>query len=312
MNKYKLSLIAPIYGVEPYIEKFAKSALGQTFSDMEFIFVNDGTKDSSIEILERVIESEFSHLKERITIINKENQGLPLARKSGLDVAQGEYILFADSDDWMEITAVEKIMAVAEESDADIVYFDLVKEYGERQSIKAEKNYTGQTKREFIKNIFNYTSYGYTVTKCFRRSIYTDNTIYIPKLGMHEDIYLMCQIIFYAKSLIHLPEPLYHYRKDNPGAMCSQKREKRHLASSRNLLDLYYNYKDSLKGSPIEDVASGIVLRAGWHSIIHNAGLFEEFPWLKEAVRNSKAGFGYRTPFPFQLIVKVYAALNKK
>ncbi|MBQ1280591.1 MAG: glycosyltransferase, partial [Bacteroidales bacterium] len=180
MNRYKLSLIAPIYGVEPYIEKFAKSALGQTFTDMEFIFVNDGTKDRSIEILESLIEKEFSHLKERITIINKENQGLPLARKTGMDAAQGEYILFADSDDWLEVTAAEKIMSVAEKTDADIVYYDLVKEYGDRQSIKAEKEYTAETKRQFIKNIFNYTSYGYTVTKCFRRSIYTDNKIFIP------------------------------------------------------------------------------------------------------------------------------------
>ena len=311
MNRYKLSLIAPIYGVEPYIEKFAKSALGQTFTNMEFIFVNDGTKDKSIEILESLIEKEFSHLKERITIINKENQGLPLARKTGMDAAQGEYILFADSDDWLEVTAAEKIMSVAEKADADIVYYDLVKEYGDRQSIKAEKEYTAETKRQFIKNIFNYTSYGYTVTKCFRRSIYTDNKIFIPKLGMHEDIYLMAQIIFYANSLVHLPEPLYHYRKDNPGAMCSQKREKRHLASSRNLLDLYYNYKENLKGSPIEDVASGIVLRAGWHSIIHNAGLFKEFPWLAKAVKESKPGFGYRTPFLFQLIVKAYAAFKR-
>ena len=117
----------------------------------------------------------------------------------------------------------------------------------------------------------------------------------------------MSQIIFYAKSLVHLPEPLYHYRKDNPGAMCSQKRKKRHLASSRNLLDLYFNYKDNIKGSPIEDVASGIVLRAGWHSIIHKGGFFKEFPWLAQAIRDSKAGFGYRTPFVFQLTVKLYA-----
>ncbi len=60
-----------------------------------------------------------------------------------------------------------------------------------------------------------------------------------------------------------------------------------------------------------EDVASGIVLRAGWHSIIHNAGLFKEFPWLAKAVKESKPGFGYRTPFLFQLIVKAYAAFKR-
>ena len=89
-NRYKLSLIAPIYGVEKYIRKFAETALGQTYEDMEFIFVNDGTKDRSMEILEELIEEQFSHLRPRIVIVNKENGGLPSARKSGLEVAQGE------------------------------------------------------------------------------------------------------------------------------------------------------------------------------------------------------------------------------
>lgn len=311
MSQYKISLIAPIYGVERYIRKFAESVLGQTADNIEFIFVNDGTKDASMEILEQLIEERFAHLRPHITIINKENQGLPLARKSGFERATGEYILCADSDDWLELDAVEKIVATIERTNADIVYFDLVKEYGDKQSIKRERDYTAATKRLFIRNIFNYRSAGYTVTKCFRRSLYTDNVIYTPMLGMHEDIYLMSQIIHHANSLVHLPEVLYHYRKDNEQAFCAQERHKRHIASSRNFLDLYAHYKDSLKGSPIEDVADGIVLRAGWHSIIHKCDLFEEFPWLKEAIKHARVSCHYRTPLLFQLLVKGYAALCK-
>ena len=95
-NRYKISLIAPIYGVEPYIRQFAESALGQTYEDIQFVFVNDGTKDNSMAILDALIEERFAHLRPRITIINKENGGLPSARKSGLEAAEGEYILFAD------------------------------------------------------------------------------------------------------------------------------------------------------------------------------------------------------------------------
>ena len=102
-NRYKVSLIVPIYGVEKYIEKFARTALGQTYTDVQFIFVNDGTKDRSMEILETLIEKEYAHLKDRVIIVNKENQGLPQARKTGLEYAEGEYILFADSDDWLEL-----------------------------------------------------------------------------------------------------------------------------------------------------------------------------------------------------------------
>ena len=71
---YKLSLIVPIYGVERYIRQFAESALGQSYDDIQFIFVNDGTKDRSMEILEELIEERFTHLKSRIIIVNKENE----------------------------------------------------------------------------------------------------------------------------------------------------------------------------------------------------------------------------------------------
>ena len=307
MDRYRISLISPIYGVEKYIAKFAESVLSQTYQDIQFIFVNDGTKDRSMEILGELIESRYSHLQHRIVIVDKENGGLPSARKAGLDVAEGEYILFADSDDWMETDAVEKVMAKADETGADIVYFDLVKEYGHRTSYKRERDYTGETKRDFIINMFNYKSFGYTVTKCFRRRLYTDNVIYMPKLGMHEDIYLMSQIIFYADSLVHIPEALYHYRKDNPDSFCAQDRQKRHVASTTNLLDLYEHYRDNLKGSPIEEAAGSILMRAGQHSMMHGYDFFERYPYLASDIRKTRISCRYRTALPMQVLVKIYA-----
>ena len=307
MDKYRISLIVPIYGVEKYIAKFAESALDQTYQDLQFIFVNDGTKDRSMEILRDLIANRYAHLQSRIVIIDKENGGLPSARKAGLDVAEGEYVLFADSDDWMETDAVEKVMAKAEETDADIVYFDLVKEYGHRTSYKREREYTGATKDDFIVNIFNYKSFGYTVTKCFKRRLYTENVIYFPKLGMHEDIYLMSQIIFHAKSLVHIPEALYHYRKDNPDSFCAQDRLKRHVSSTTNLLDLYEHYRENLKGSPIERVAGSILMRAGQHSIMHGYDFFEKYPYLARDIRKTRISCRYRTAVPMQVLVKIYA-----
>jgi glycosyltransferase involved in cell wall biosynthesis len=307
MDKYRISLIVPIYGVEKYIAKFAESALDQTYQDLQFIFVNDGTKDRSMEILRDLIANRYAHLQSRIVIIDKENGGLPSARKAGLDVAEGEYVLFADSDDWMETDAVEKVMAKADETHADIIYFDLIKEYGNRTSYKREREYTGETKDDFIVNMFNYKSFGYTVTKCFKRRLYTENVIYFPKLGMHEDIYLMSQIIFHAKSLVHIPEALYHYRKDNPDSFCAQDRLKRHVSSTTNLLDLYEHYRENLKGSPIERVAGSILMRAGQHSIMHGYDFFEKYPYLARDIRKTRISCRYRTAVPMQVIVKIYA-----
>lgn len=307
MDKYRISLIVPIYGVEKYIAKFAESALDQTYQDLQFIFVNDGTKDRSMEILRDLIANRYAHLQSRIVIVDKENGGLPSARKAGLDVAEGEYVLFADSDDWMETDAVEKVMAKADETHADIIYFDLIKEYGNRTSYKREREYTGATKEDFIVNMFNYKSFGYTVTKCFKRRLYTENVIYFPKLGMHEDIYLMSQIIFHAKSLVHIPEALYHYRKDNPDSFCAQDRLKRHVSSTTNLLDLYEHYRENLKGSPIERVAGSILMRAGQHSIMHGYDFFEKYPYLARDIRKTRISCRYRTAVPMQVLVKIYA-----
>ena len=311
-SNYKLSFITAIYGVEPYIEKFTKSFLGQTciaVGDVEFIFVNDGTKDRSMEIVERVIEEHFQHLKEHIVIINKENAGLPQARKSGLDVATGEYILFADSDDWLELDAVAKVLTKAKETNADIIYFDLIKEYGHKQSVNRERSYTAATRDKWIVNMFNYRSHSFVWNKCFRRSLYTQDIVHFPTLGMHEDRYLMAQIISRATSIAQLPEVLYHYRKDNRNAMCSQPRAKRHIESSRNMLHLYERFMDDLAASPIRDVADSIVLRAGWHHIIHKHDMYAEYPWLGSAIRRACVSTNYRTPLFFQIIVKCYNRL---
>lgn len=306
-KRVTLSVIVPIYGVEKYIEQFTHSLLGQTYTDVQFIFINDGTKDRSIEILTEIIEDEFPYLRSNILIINKENEGLPKARETGLEHAVGEYILFADSDDWLEPDAIETILSAIEDTHADLVYFDLVKEYGNRKSYKKEIDYTAATKNDFIINLFNYKTGGYTVTKCFRKSLYDDNVIYIPLLGMHEDIYLMSQIIFYAQSIVHIPRALYHYRKDNPNSFCAQDKRKRHIASTTNLLDLYEHYRDNLKGSPLEHVAGSILMRAGQHSIMHNYDFFEKYPYLAKDLIKTKLNCRYRTAIPMQIIVKLYA-----
>lgn len=310
--KHTLSLITCVYGVEEYIEQYAHSVFGQTCTDIEYIFVNDGTKDNSIQILERVIDEHYAHLRSNIIILNQINQGLPLARKSGISLAKGDYILFADPDDWLSPNAVEDILTKADETDADIIYFNLVKEYGHRQSIKREKHYTAETKELWIENIFNYKSFGYCVTKCFRRSLYTDNTIYTPILGMHEDIYLMSQIIFYAKSIVQMPKVLYHYRKTNKDSMCSQSSSTRHIASSRNLLDLYQNYMQDIANSPIRRVANGILFRAGWHALLHGYNFTKEYPWFVDAIRQAQMSTRYQATLPQQMLVKVAAKISPK
>ena len=121
----KVSVCIPVYGVEKYIERCARSLFEQTMAEgIEFIFVNDCTKDRSIEILEQVL-SEYPQRKEQVKIIHhKKNGGLVAARNTGLKHATGDYIIHCDSDDWVDLNMYEAMYNKAIETNADMVYSD--------------------------------------------------------------------------------------------------------------------------------------------------------------------------------------------
>ena len=101
----KISVIIPCYNVENYLDKCIESILTQTLSDIEIICINDGSEDNSLELLNNYASSD-----KRFTIINKKNEGVGIARNTGLAIAKGEYIYFVDPDDWIENNEVfEKI-----------------------------------------------------------------------------------------------------------------------------------------------------------------------------------------------------------
>ena len=127
----KVSIIVPIFKVEAYIADCARSVLGQSYPDIEFIFVDDGSPDRSVEILESLIRHEFPARKQQVILLRKPNGGLPQARLSGLAAASGDYILHVDSDDWIEADAAEKLVGKAESEDADVVCFFAWKELAE-------------------------------------------------------------------------------------------------------------------------------------------------------------------------------------
>ena len=275
----KVSIIVPIYKVERYIEQCAESVLGQTYGDIQFIFVDDGTPDASIQKLNALIDSRFASLKDRIAIIHKENGGLPQARLTGLKHATGDYVLHVDSDDWIEPDAVEKLVRKAEETDADVVYFYVRKEKGEgRSHVSKDKVYADP--KAFSKDVFCNRAHGYVVNKFARRSCYREDLFY-PKGNMHEDMVLMGQLLFYCKKVVLLPEALYHYRRNNSASETRQARKVRRAASARNFLDLYEAYRGRMAGSPVEPVRRHILRRCRWIALRWDRTLFAERPYLK-------------------------------
>ncbi len=309
-NSIKISLIVPIYGVEKYIADFAKSVFEQSYQNIQYLFVNDGTKDRSIDILNALIDEKYSHLKDKIQIIHKENGGLPSARKTGMQYASGDYVYHVDPDDWLASGAFALIAEKAAETDADVIYFDYVKEYEKRRSFKKARQYT--SKEQYIRDMYNHKVAGSVWSKCIKLDIYKNNEVYFPQYTYGEDTYLTSQLVGYAKNIVYLDEYLYHYRKSNPGAITSQNRKKRHREYALNFLHLYERFQDKTPaGNPIAPIIDDMLIQAGWYSILYNLGLFTSHPYLAKTIRKAKVRFNTNVPFICQLLVKIKACFKK-
>ena len=126
-----VSIIIPIYGVEIYLKKCIESVLNQSYSNLQIILVNDGSKDNCAEICDY-----YSKLDPRIIIIHKENEGLVNARKSGLSVAQGEFVTFIDGDDWVGENFIYNLVQPAIKYNTDFTIAGYLREfYGKEDKI---------------------------------------------------------------------------------------------------------------------------------------------------------------------------------
>lgn len=129
MLQPKVSVIIPVYNVDPYLRECLESVVNQTLLDIEIICVNDGSTDNSPAILE-----EYRAKDSRITVFTQENRGLSAARNRGMDLARGEYIYFIDSDDYVEPETLERTVHIAEADDLDAVVFRF-KQFAESEEL---------------------------------------------------------------------------------------------------------------------------------------------------------------------------------
>lgn len=201
----KVSVIIPIYGVEKFIERCARSLFSQTLQEIEFIFVNDCTRDSSMTVLESVIKDYPERKSQVIILKHEQNKGLPQARKTGILVAKGEYIAHCDSDDWVDVNMYQHMYDYAKSNDLDIVYCDFYRSEGQ----------TNEYGRILENNVF---MSGPVWNKIVRKELYNDAIEY-PVANKAEDGALMIQLSFFAKNRGYLQEPLYYYFQ-NPDSIC--------------------------------------------------------------------------------------------
>ena len=205
----KVSVIIPVYGVEKYIERCARSLLEQTLDDIELIFVDDCTKDNSITILREVIEC-YPMRKSQIRILHHDvNKGLPSARKTGLLVARGEYIAHCDSDDWVDRNMYLTMYENAAKEKVDVIVCDyIVTDGGGKEDHLKACHSTNRDK--FIENLLYQKDPWVVWNKMFSRKIYSKDFVY-AKGNMGEDMVTCAQLILKCKKIAYLPQPLYYY-----------------------------------------------------------------------------------------------------
>lgn len=216
--KPKISIIVPIYNSEEYLAQLLKSILNQTFTKFEVILINDGSTDSTLEIA-----TAYQKLDSRIKVITQSNSGPSVARNKGITEALGEYILFIDSDDFVEETYVEKLYMMMNQSNIDLGccgYVDSSK-YGK---VRLNHFWAGTPileKNQFLSCVFNGVG-GVLWGKIFRRDYIVEYNLRMnPNIHMCEDLIFVLEYSKYIKQVGVINEYLYYYNRLNENSISS-------------------------------------------------------------------------------------------
>ena len=240
----RISVIIPVYKVAPFAERCARSLMDQTFSDAEFIFVDDASPDDSIDIIKRVCrdyDRNVSFLKHDV------NRGLPAARNTGLSAASGNFIYHCDSDDYLEPTLLQDLYDATEKEGANYAYCDFFLDFGSSRRYMSNPSFSKPEK--MVKEGFLAGTMKYNVwNKLVKKELYSNNGISFPEgHPMGEDM-TMITVATKASKCVHVPKALYHYMKTNSGAYSSS-------LSQKSLDDIRSNVDRTIDGLNAWDVA---------------------------------------------------------
>ena len=204
----KVSVIIPVYGVEKFIERCARSLFEQTLDDIEYLFIDDCTPDRSVEILKRVLE-EYPQRKGQVVIHRMvQNSGQAKVREWGMRNARGEYVIHCDSDDWVDVHMYEEMYNKAIDEDADVVVCDYVVT-NDTSIIKTINACHAKSAKQLIENCLFQRDPWSLCNKLFNRKVYYN--IEYPKGAMGEDMATTIQLLWNCKTLSYINKPYYQY-----------------------------------------------------------------------------------------------------
>lgn len=240
----KVSVIVPVYNVENFLDKCLDSLINQTLSDIEIICIDDGSTDSSLEILKQ-----YAKKDNRMILVSQQNSGPNKTRNKGINLAKGEYLTFVDSDDWLELNCLEKIYLNAISNNSEVVLFNAMEyrpnnKFHKRIYLPVDKNidynnfiFDYEYNKELVMNNF------FVVwSKLYKTSFLKENNIIFQNFSYFEDVPFHIESILFANRISYFPEVLYNYNKLNADSQQNQKMKINHRLA---IFDIF-NYVENL------------------------------------------------------------------
>lgn len=224
-----VSVIIPVYNSKNYIQRVYGCIASQTYNDWELIFVNDGSIDGSDAVCDSISSGDC-----RVRVIHQKNEGASVARRVGIENANGEYLVFVDCDDVVETDYLEKLwqcLTTCGYDSVKVAACDMVAhDENVVPEIDRDKSVLMLDEDELQSRFFHYQFWGFW-GKIYHRSVF--DGVYFPKYTINEDYVVMAQIFHRYKTLAYIPVSLYHYMSHGESLS--------HQRLSKRMFDEYYN-----------------------------------------------------------------------
>ncbi|MBP7051978.1 MAG: glycosyltransferase [Phycisphaerae bacterium] len=241
-----VSVIVPVYNTEQYLRVCLDSLVKQSLRELEIVCVNDGSTDGSPAVLR-----EYAERNNRIRIIDKPNEGQGVARNVGLAAATGKYVVFVDSDDYVDCDLCRMAYECAEQSQADVVMYDYVEcsEDGHIRSRGTDGSLLASVRASDRKSLL--AQMGVVWTKLVRLEWLRSHGIRFPEGRIYEDVFVHWRLLTLADGLALLPERLYYYRVNAAATTCRTDWKRADAIAIYDMIkdmlvqkDLYRDYRD--------------------------------------------------------------------
>lgn len=258
---YKVSILVPVYGVEKFIGKCAESLFGQTYSNIEYIFVDDCTPDNSISVIKNMLQA-FPEQKKNIKIVNHvKNRGLAAARNTALEAARGDFVLFVDSDDWIDKDFVEKLVNRQIEGNYDVVTAGCLEHKVKGSNVIIPKDLSPH---DNCLKILSRSQSSVIWGRLIKTNIFAENRLLcIEGANMGEDLQQTPRIFYNAKSCAVQPQTRYHYNRLNEKSYTQGRSLKMDSQMWESFDSLYDYFKDKGDGF-LEAWHQGEAKMIGW------------------------------------------------